>query len=286
MEALYICKWDPPREGEEPLERRRATVAKFNKVRGYGTLLDCHTGQTILVNRRAVQRPYLHKKFYTLGVGEFGEYTPVQSLCGEWAAAVTRPTAPTQLPFKYFPSTDWESDPFNLRPTRSAPKASTSAPKEEELQQSSSSSSMYSKESGSSFSTDRRESSPAQVQESKPKLRATKTVPRPFRSNESLPPAQVPTYVPRPSSDMESLPASRVPTKESWVHPGLEMVLKPYCPTVILASNPITPSQAAFHHSILTNVVWQSYVNSNPAPDVGRYRGTRRGTTRVRKNIF
>ncbi|XP_056407667.1 uncharacterized protein LOC130302299 [Hyla sarda] len=155
MEALYIRKWDHPREGEEPLERRRAIVAKFDEVRGYGTLLDCHTGQTILVNRRAVQRPYLHKKFNTLEVGEIVEYTPIHSLRREWAAAVTRPTAPTQLPFKCLPSTDWESDPFNLRPTRSAPKASTSVPKEEEPQQSSSTSSMYSKEPSSSFSTDR-----------------------------------------------------------------------------------------------------------------------------------
>ncbi|XP_056401642.1 uncharacterized protein LOC130295196 [Hyla sarda] len=255
LAALYIRKWDHLQEGEEPLERRRATVAKFDKVRGYGTLLDCHTGQTILVNRRAVQRPYLHKKFYSLEMGEIVEYIPVQGLRGEWDDVVTRPTAPTQLPFKYFLSTDWESDPFNLRPKWSAPDASTPILKEEEPPQQQSSS-VYSKVLR-----------PAQDQESRPKLRAPKTVPRPSQSNESWPPA-------------------RVPAKVLWPAPSMEMELKPYAPTLIPTSKPLVTLNPTVTHSTLTNVVWESYINTQPAPDIGRARGSIRGTRRVWKNVF
>ncbi|XP_056413398.1 uncharacterized protein LOC130356225 [Hyla sarda] len=75
LEALYIRMLDYPQEGEPPLEHRRATVVKFYKARGFGTLQDCRHRGTILINRRAVQQDYLPRRYHSLERGEIVEYT-------------------------------------------------------------------------------------------------------------------------------------------------------------------------------------------------------------------
>ncbi|XP_056408027.1 uncharacterized protein LOC130305947 [Hyla sarda] len=99
-------------------ERRRTTVVKFDRVRGFGTLMDCYHGGTVLVNQLAVKRNYLPTHLHSLESGEIMEYTPVRSTQGEWAAAVTRMKNHTQFPFVCFPMKEWESDPFGLLPPR------------------------------------------------------------------------------------------------------------------------------------------------------------------------
>ncbi|XP_056382908.1 uncharacterized protein LOC130276921 [Hyla sarda] len=256
LEALYIRMLDYIREGEAPIERQRVTVVKFDKARGFGTLLDCRHGGTILVNRRAIQRDYLPKSYHSLEWGENVDYTPVQSLRGEWVAAVTSPKNPTQLPFTYFLSDDWEADPHGIRPMR----LPNTADEEEGFR----APVMHPKYLPKSYSS---AAAPAE------------DVPRPTPPEEVWPKQWAPTTdVPRPTPCPEVWPDQQAPTEVPHPTPLKEVRPDQPAPTVFLvtsaaAINFVVSVNPSVSQSRLTNVSWDTAIHPmrESSPHAPRY---------------